>query len=194
MGLKGEETMNDFALSLKHCILTQLVFCGCYTLAILTFAMVASPEGRQGSLIADESGTIRGSILIGQSFSEARYFWPRPSAVGYDASATGGSNLSPKNPEIAERARGILERLNLGEGKEVPADLVTASGSGVEPHITESSAFLQVPRVARARQLPEDRIRVLIDSSKDSPTLEILGSEPLVNVLMLNMALDGTEE
>lgn len=186
--------MNDFALSLKHCILTQLVFCGGYTLAVLTFSMVASPEGRHGSLIADESGAIRGSSLIGQSFSEARYFWPRPSAVGYDASATGGSNLSPKNPEIAERAGGIIETLDLGEGEDVPADLVTASGSGVEPHITESSAILQVPRVARARRLTEDQVRTLVVQFKDSPTLEVLGGEPLVNVLMLNMALDRLEE
>lgn len=186
--------MYDLITSLKHCLLTLLVFSGVYTLTVLGFAMAVSPDGRKGSLLVDETGTVRGSSLIGQSFTQPGYFWPRPSAVNYDASATGGSNLSPKNPKVAERAEGIIKALGTAQGQDIPADLVTTSGSGVEPHISYASALLQAPRVAQARQLPEESVRKLIDQSKDSPTLEVLGSEPLVNVLSLNMALDRTKE
>lgn len=186
--------MKELLLSIKNCLLTLLVFSGGYTLVVLAFAMVASPEGRMGSLITDESGTIHGSSLIGQAFTQERYFSPRPSAVNYNASATGASNLSPKNPQITERAKGIVNSLELSEEEKVPADLVTASGSGVEPHISFTSAMIQVPRVARARSLDEEKVRSLVDAYKDSPTLERLGAEPLVNVLLLNMALDDSEE
>jgi K+-transporting ATPase ATPase C chain len=186
--------MKDLIVSFKHCLLSLLVFGGGYTLLVLAFAMVVAPEARIGSLLTDVDGTIRGASLIGQSFTQPKYFRPRPSAVNYDASATGGSNLSPKNPEISERAKGIVDSMGLSEGQFVPADLVTASGSGVEPHITYAAALLQTPRVAQARGLSEESLRSTIDRFKDSFALEVLGAEPLVNVLMLNMALDKGEE
>jgi K+-transporting ATPase ATPase C chain len=131
--------------------------------------------------------------LLAQNFTRPEYFWPRPSAVDYNASATGGSNLSPTNPAITERASQIIARLQPGEGQLVPAELVLASGGGMDPHITLQAAEFQVPRVAKARNMEELKVRELIRQHTDSPTLTVLGGEPLVNVLELNLALDETE-
>jgi potassium-transporting ATPase KdpC subunit len=184
----------DLLSSIKLCFSSLCVFSGAYALIVLLFAMVCAPDLREGSLIMDAGGTVRGSRLVGQTFTQPEYFWPRPSAVDYNAAAACGSNLSPVNPAVMERASAILAKYQIGEGKKIPADLVTTSGSGLDPHISLSAVTFQVERIATSRHLPPEQIKVLIDSAKDSPTLEWLGGEPVVNVLLLNLALDGLKK
>lgn len=163
--------MNDLITSLRLFVLSIVVCCIVYPAVILGFAAVAAPEQRTGSLLRDEEGTVIGSSLIAQSFSKPEYFWPRPSAVDYNASATGGSNLSPTNPLLTKRAGGIIDRLNartdVGEPPAVPADLVAASGSGLDPNITAAAALFQVPRVAQARGLSDEVVRTLVHEHSD---------------------------
>jgi potassium-transporting ATPase KdpC subunit len=182
--------MSDFMTSLRLCLLSLIVCSVAYPAVILGFASVAAPEKREGSLIRDDKGMIVGSRLLAQNFTRPEYFWPRPSAVDYDASATGGSNLSPTNPELTEKAREIIDQLNPQEGQRVPADLVSASGSGMDPHITLAAALFQVPRVAAARNVSEERIKELVNQHTDAPTLAAFGGGQIVNVLELNLALD----
>ncbi|TWU06282.1 potassium-transporting ATPase subunit KdpC [Stieleria varia] len=182
--------MNNFFSSLRLTV-SSLVICSViYPAVILGFAMVAAPESRQGSLIRNETGEVIGSRLIAQSFTRPGYFWPRPSAVDYDASATGGSNLSPTNPALTQRAAGGIAKLNLKSGQKVPADLVAASGSGLDPHISLASAKLQADRVAASRGLPLSVVESLIQDNLNGRALVVLGGEPIVNVLTLNIALD----
>jgi K+-transporting ATPase ATPase C chain len=182
--------MNDLICSLRLCVLSLCVCSAAYPAVILGFAAVAAPESRQGSLIIANDGTIVGSRLLAQGFSKPQYFWPRPSAVDYDASAAGGSNLSPANPLIAERAAEIISRLQPAAGELVSADLVSASGSGMDPHISLESARLQATRVAEARNLSSDKVIKLIEEKAYQPALGGFGIEPLVNVLEINLALD----
>lgn len=186
--------MSAWITALRLVLLSIAVCCVAYPAAVLGFAAVATPETRQGSLLRDERGAIVGSRLIAQDFTRAEYFWPRPSAVNFDASATGGSNLSPTNPALTDRAREIVDRLEPKNDQLVPVDLVSASGSGLDPHITLSAALLQVPRVAAARNLPEDRVEQLVNEYVDSAALTALGGERLVNVLELNLALDQAKQ
>jgi K+-transporting ATPase ATPase C chain len=183
--------MNNFITSIRLFLLSILVCSAAYPAVMLVYARVAAPDKRLGSLIQDENGTVIGSRLLAQEFTRPEYFWPRPSACGYNASATAGSNLSPTNPKITERAEEIIGRLQPGEGQRVPADLVLASGGGMDPHITLSAALFQVPRVATARGVSEQEVEQIIRASTDSPTLDMLGAEPLVNVLEINLALDA---
>jgi K+-transporting ATPase ATPase C chain len=189
-----KKLMTDFISSLRLFTLSIVVCSAAYPAVMLGFAAVAAPERRQGSLIRAEDGTIVGSRLLAQSFTRPEYFWPRPSACDYNASATAGSNLSPTNPKITERAKEIIERLQAAEGQLVPADLVLASGGGMDPHITLAAATVHAPRVAAARSLSEEQIEGLIRQHTDAPTLTALGGEPIVNVLELNLALDGLNE
>jgi K+-transporting ATPase ATPase C chain len=182
--------MQDVMTSLRLLILSILVCSAAYPAAILGFAELTVPESRQGSLLRDTSGMVIGSRLLAQNFIQTRYFWSRPSACRYDASATGGSNLSPTNPLLADRARQTIEQLAPATGERVPADLVSASGSGMDPHITLDAALFQAPRVADARGLSRGRIESLVRQHTDSPTIVSLGEEPLINVLTLNLALD----
>jgi K+-transporting ATPase ATPase C chain len=182
--------MSDFTTSLRLFVLSLVVCSLAYPAAILGFAWLVAPEARQGSLVHASDGTIIGSRLLAQSFTRPEYFWPRPSACDYDASATGGSNLSPTNPQITERAKEIISRLQLREGQRVPADLVLASGGGMDPHITVAAAMLQAPRVAGACNLPVERVEELVGRHAGSTTLAAFGGEPLVNVLEINLALD----
>lgn len=182
--------MSDFSTSLRLFVLSLIVCSGAYPAIMLAFASMAAPEKAQGSLIQNQQGTIIGSRLLAQSFTRPEYFWPRPSAPDYNASATGGSNLSPTNPALTEKAREIISRLKPQGDQRVPADLVSASGSGMDPHISLSAAMYQVPRVATARNLAEDRVKELVNQQLDSPTLAAFGGEPVVNVLELNLALD----
>lgn len=182
--------MNNFIISLRLTISSLIVCSVFYPAVILGFATLAAPETRQGSMIRNNAGEIIGSRLIAQSFTQPGYFWPRPSAVDYDASATGGSNLSPANPELTERAKADIAKLKLSSGQRVPADLVAASGSGMDPHISLASAKLQAQRVAIARGFILERVQKIIDQNVEGRVLVLLGGQPVVNVLTLNIALD----
>jgi K+-transporting ATPase ATPase C chain len=183
--------MNELLTSLRLYVVTVLTCCVGYPAVLLGFAALVAPEKSQGSLIRAADGTIVGSHLIAQAFTQDKYFWPRPSACDYKADATGGSNLSPANPDIAKRAEEILARYKLGSGQLLPADLVTASGSGLDPHVTRSAALVQAPRVALARGLTVAEVEGLIVRHVDSGRAVPFGGEPLVNVLELNLALDA---
>jgi K+-transporting ATPase ATPase C chain len=161
-----------------------------YPAVMLGFAAVAAPEKRQGSLVKKEDGTIVGSRLLAQKFTRPEYFWPRPSACDYNASATAGSNLSPTNAKLTDRAKEIIGQLKPAPSQLVPADLVAASGGGMDPHISLAGAMLQVPRVASARGMSEETVTKLVHEHTDGPTLAAFGGGPIVNVLELNVSLD----
>ncbi|MNT45208.1 Potassium-transporting ATPase C chain [compost metagenome] len=152
------------------------------------------PHEAAGSLIRQDDKVV-GSEWIGQSFSSPQYFWGRPSATApmpYNAAGSGGSNLGPRNPALAEAIQARIAALKAADPDNllpVPVDLVTASGSGLDPHISPAAAAYQAQRVARARNLPRDRVDALIQANTDRPWLGVLG-EPAVNVLKLNLALD----
>lgn len=181
--------MKDIAISLRVCLVTVLVCAVAYPTLVLGFAALFSTEARHGSLIVRD-GVAVGSSLIAQKFERPEYFWPRPSAVDYDASAAGGSNLSPASPLITERAEELIGRFGPAEGELIPADLVLASGAGLDPHVTRAASMFQVSRVAKARSLTPDRVRELVNEHTDSSALSAFGGEPIVNVLELNLALD----
>jgi K+-transporting ATPase ATPase C chain len=175
-----------------------------YPLAMTGIAGVIFPRQAQGSLI-ERDGKVVGSELIGQEFTSDKYFHGRPSATTapdpkdssktvsapYNAANSGGSNLGPTNKALIERVQGDVDKLKQeNPSAPVPIDLVTTSGGGLDPHISPAAALFQVPRVAKARNLPEDRVRQLVDDHTDGRFLGLLG-EPRVNVLALNMALDS---
>ena len=164
-----------------------------YPLFISVIAQVAFPRQANGSLIQIDSRTV-GSELIGQSFTRPEYFWGRLSATGpvpYNAAASGGSNYGPLHPDLKKAAEARIAALQAGGAptKGVPVDLVTASGSGLDPHISPAAAEVQVARVVAARRMSEDTVRKLVREHTEGRQLGILG-EPRVNVLRLNLALD----
>lgn len=165
-----------------------------YPLLITAVARVAFPSASSGSLVVRD-GHVIGSRLLGQPFEDPKYFWSRVSATGpspYNAQASGASNLGPGNKALTEAAQARIAALRAADpGNEaaIPVDLVTSSGSGLDPHISPAAAEYQLRRVARARRLGEERVRQLVRDSLDDRSLLVLG-EPGVNVLLLNLALD----
>ena len=175
--------------SVRVLLFTMAVCCALYPLVILGVGQILTPHAANGSLIYDDQGEIVGSKLLAQAFSRPEYFWPRPSAVDYCADAAGGSNLSPANPELRDRAKAMLTRFGAAPGNPMPADLVTESGSGLDPDITLAAAKYQAERVASARGLPIPIVMELLEKCANL-TGSILAREPIVNVLRANMALD----
>jgi K+-transporting ATPase ATPase C chain len=187
----------EFRTAFMATLVLAIVCCGIYPLIVFGIAQVAFQNKANGSLIVDKDGTVRGSKLLGQGFTGERYFHPRPSAAGngYDAANSSGSNLGPTsqklNDTIKDRVAVYRTENGLTESNPVPADAVTASASGLDPHISLRNAELQIPRVAKARGLDPEKVRGFVQQYTDSADLGILG-ESGVNVLQLNLALDST--
>lgn len=182
-----------FRVSLLMLVTTTVLTGVVYPLAVTAIAWVAFPNQAGGSLVVRDGKAV-GSSLIGQPFSRPEYFWGRPSATSpfaYNAASSSGSNLGPLNPALAENVRGRVESLRAADPaiRAVPVDLVTSSGSGLDPHISPEAAELQVPRVARARGRSVDEVRRLVSRFTVGRQFGILG-EPTVNVLLLNLSLD----
>jgi K+-transporting ATPase ATPase C chain len=173
-------------------ILFTLITGVAYPLAVTGFAQVLLPAQANGSLV-QKDGTVVGSSLIGQPFASTLYFQPRPSAAGqngYDAAASSGSNLGPLSAKLNERIAVSLATLKQESPAAVPADAVTASGSGLDPHISIENARRQVARVARERGVPQAKIQEIVDKIAERPTFGVIG-EPRINVLRLNLELDA---
>jgi K+-transporting ATPase ATPase C chain len=182
--------MQALIASIRLTVATLLICVGVYTAVILGIAQVVTPETAEGSLIAKDDGTIVGSRLVAQAFAEPQYFWPRPSAVDYNASGAGGSNKSPTSSDLTERAQELIARYGATAQNPLPAELAAASGGGLDPHITEHAALYQAARVADARGLDAPRIEALVAERAFSPG-GILTPDRVVNVLELNLALDA---
>lgn len=175
--------------SIRIVFVTMVICCLLYTLVILGLGQTLTPHSTNGSLVSNGRGEIVGSELLAQMFDQPEYFWPRPSAVDSNAAAAGGSNLSPTNPELRERAKALVTQIEASPQNPIPADLVTASGSGLDPNITLAAARYQTERVASARGLSVETIMGLLDKYAHRPG-GALTPQPLVNVLLVNMELD----
>jgi K+-transporting ATPase ATPase C chain len=190
--------MREIRTSLRATAVLVVLLCGLYPLAAWVSAQIVFPAKANGSLLY-QGGKVIGSELIAQEFTGAKYFHSRPSAAGrgYDALASGPSNLGPLAKDLIEIVRGRAAAYRAENGLEpgapVPADAVTASGSGLDPHISLRNAALQAPRVARARGMTEAAVRDIIGSQAEGRDAGIFG-EPRVNVLKLNLALDGKSD
>jgi len=186
-----KELLIALRVTLVTLVLTGLI----YPLLTTGLARALFPHRAAGSFVTDQSGRVVGSELIGQGFTAPGYFHPRPSAAGkdgWDATSSSGTNLGPTSKKLRESTAEALQKLqaeNPGAAGLPPVELVTSSASGLDPHLSPAGALWQVPRVARARQVSEERVRALVQSQLERRDLLVLG-EPRVNVLVLNLALD----
>ena len=194
--------MKTFLTEIKISLLLTLVFaillCGAYPLAVWAGGQALFADKANGSLIAEPDGTVRGSLLLAQNFSSEKYFQPRPSAAGtgYDATSSSGTNFGPTSQKLADSIKAAVVAYRTTNGlatdAAVPADAVTSSGSGLDPHISLANAQLQAARIAKARGLPLEKLQALITVRTEDRDWGIFG-EPRVNVLQLNRALDQHE-
>jgi K+-transporting ATPase ATPase C chain len=194
--------MKKLFSELRSAVMVTLMFaavcCGLYPLVVFGISQALFRDQANGSLIVDADGTVHGSKLLGQQFTADKYFQSRPSAAGngYDATSSGGSNLGPTSTNlattVAQRIADYRTANGLATNALVPADAVTASGSGLDPHISLRNAELQAPRVAKARNLSVEKVLALVRANTDPASLGFLG-EPGVNVLELNLALDASK-
>jgi K+-transporting ATPase ATPase C chain len=187
--------MKTMAIALRATIVTLVLTGLVYPFVMTGLSQALFPWRANGSLVKDEKGNIVGSELIAQGFANPAYFQPRPSAAGdkgYDATSSSGSNFGPTSKKLQDRIKDDLKRLkeqNPDASGTVPAELVTASGSGLDPHLSPEAMLWQLPRVAKARGVAPDRVKAAVDSNVEGRTFGILG-EPRVNVLVVNLALD----
>lgn len=185
--------MNSIRRTLILALMTMLIFGIGYPAAMVGIAKIAAPRASEGNPIYKNEKLV-GYELVGQNFNSSKYFWSRPSAVGYDASGTGGSNLGPTNPDFLQLVSDRIDTLlayhpDLSKA-EIPADLVTASGSGLDPNISKKAALIQVNRIANLRGISSDKLIKLVEEHTEAPLLGLLGPGDYVNVLQLNMAVD----
>ena len=184
--------LKELRCAIAFTVTTMVLFGGVYPLALWGLGGIAFAEQTAGSLVRGADGTIAGSRLIAQAFTQPQYFHPRPSAVAYNAAATGGSNYGPSNPDHLQLVLERIDEMSRREGvraSQVPSEMLTASGAGLDPHIPPAAADLQLGRVAAARGISIDRVRELVQAHTEPPTLGVLG-RARVNVLELNLALD----
>lgn len=183
--------LRHLVTAVRMTLVTTVLLGLIYPLAVTGLAQMLFPDQANGQLL-ERNGVVVGSRIIGQRFTSADYFHSRPSAAGagYDAAVSAGSNFGPTNRTLVDRvAADVARRQTENPGVPVPVDLVTASASGLDPHLSPAAALFQVPRVARERGLPEDDVRRLVTERIEPRVLGVLG-EPVVNVLLLNLALD----
>ncbi|HTQ52367.1 MAG TPA: K(+)-transporting ATPase subunit C [Candidatus Acidoferrales bacterium] len=192
--------LGEFGRSMVATLFFAVILCGLYPLIVYGVSQLVFHNQANGSLLVDKSGVVRGSALLAQNFTGPQYFHPRPSAAGangYDAASSGGSNLGPTSSNlvanITQNIANYRGENGLTTNTPVPADAVTASGSGLDPDISPANAALQIPRVARARGMSEDQVHKLVLQNTDDRDLGVWG-EPRVNVMTLNFALDQSAQ
>lgn len=185
--------LNEFKVGLRFTLVTMALLGGAYHAVLWGVGRIVFPAQAEGSLVRRPDGAILGSRLLAQRFARPEYFRPRPSAVDYNAASTGGSNYGPSNPDhltaVHERLDAIVKEEGVTPGQ-VPSEMITAGGGGMDPHIPPPAAELQALRIAAARGVPPDRVRALIRDHVEPPSFGFLG-RPRVNVLELNLALDA---
>jgi len=189
-------TLHEIKTTVCTTLVLLFICCCVYPLFVFGVGQLLFPQKAEGSLVLDANGKPIASTLLGQTFAADKYFNPRPSAAGngYDSTSSGGSNLGPTSQALhdamQQRVADYRKANNLPDTQLVPADAVTASASGLDPHISVKNAMLQLSRVAKARAMSEDDLKALVGKYTDGPDLGILG-EPGVNIIKLNLALDG---
>ncbi|TIO08512.1 potassium-transporting ATPase subunit C [Mesorhizobium sp.] len=181
--------MELFIASIRLVVASILICVVGYATVIWGVGQVINPEAAAGSLITRPDGTVVGSRLIAQKFTQPKYFWPRPSAVDYNGAGAGGSNKSPTSTDLTDRAREIVAQYGATAENPLPPELAAASGGGLDPHISEEAALYQAPRIATARSLSQSQVETLVKDNAFAPG-GFLTPGRLVNVLELNLALD----
>lgn len=180
---------NHIAGAVRTAVLSLVICCVAYTAVIWLAGEVFFPFSARGSLVQNRAGQYVGSRLIAQKFTQDKYFHPRPSAAGFDGTKSSGSNLAPGSPVFKERVQRQIKKYGASPANPLPLDLATASGSGLDPHITLKGALFQIKRVAAARKMSQQEVMKIVKSCTEYPGV-IMRNEPVLNVLLLNLALD----